>query len=164
MSPAACRYVKDMSFDRDAFTAAIISLAVKGQLEIEEEDKEFSLVRVPTAPVTTLTKGEQAVLTALLPSMSSSIEMKNENHEEFQKARQALKKALKSEYLGRLFQLNSYYLLPPVLMSVAAAVIALFLDGGPLVWISFVVLSLVHTRAVLFPDAGADAGGPPRDG
>jgi len=159
LSPAACRYVKDMSFDRDAFTAAIISLAVKGQLDIEEEDKEFSLVRVPSAPMTGLTKGEQAVLMALLPSMSSSIEMKNENHEEFQKARQALKKALKNEYLGRLFQLNGYYLLPPVLMSVAAVVIALFFDGGPLVWISFAVLSLaMHVMFFFLMRAPTPAG------
>ncbi len=159
LSPAACRYVKDMSFDRDAFTAAIISLAVKGQLEIEEEDKEFSLERVPSAPMATLTKGEQAVLTALLPSMSSSIKMENENHEEFQKARQALKKALKSEYLGRLFQLNGYYLLPPVLMSVAAALIALFFDGGPMVWISFVVLALaIHPLFFILLRAPTPAG------
>jgi uncharacterized membrane protein YgcG len=159
LSPAACRYVKDMSFDRDAFTAAIISLAVKGQLEIEEEDKEFSLVRVPSAPRAALTRGEQAVLTALLPGMSSSIKMENENHSEFQKAHQALKKALKSEYLGRLFQLNGYYLLPPVLMSVAAALIALFFDGGPPVWISFAVLSLaMHVLFFLLLRAPTPAG------
>lgn len=149
LSPAACRYVRDMSFDRDAFTAAIISLAVKGQLEIEEEGKEFSLARVPIPPAADLTAGEQAVLAALLPGMSSSIKMENENHADFQKARQALKKALKSEYLGRLFQLNSYYLLPPVLMSVAAAVVALFFNGGPPVWISFVVLT-VATHLLFF--------------
>jgi len=142
LSPAASRYVKDMSFDRNAFTAAVISLAVKGQLVIEEEGKDFSLKRVPDAPKAPLTRGEKAVLKSLLPRSSSSIEMDNENHQEFQAARKALKKELKKEYLGRLFHLNGVYLAPPILMSATAAVIAVFFHGGPPVWISYLVLTM----------------------
>jgi uncharacterized membrane protein len=68
--------------------------------------------------------------------------MDKENYKDFQSARKALNKALKKEYLGRLFHLNGIYLAPPVLMTVAAAIIAVFLDGGPPVWISYLVLSL----------------------
>jgi uncharacterized protein (TIGR04222 family) len=132
----------DMSFNPKAFTAAIISLAVKGQLNIEEDGKDFTLKRVPDAPGAMLTKGELAILNTLLPGRASIIRMDNENHAEFQKARQALKKALKSEYLGRLFHLNSIYLAPALLASVAAAAIAAFFNGGPLVWVSYLVLSL----------------------
>ena len=142
LSPAACRYVRDMSFDRTAFTAAVISLAVKGQLLIREEDDAFSLQRVTDAPEAKLTPGENAVLQALLPGRSSTIELDNENHQVFLKARKGLKKALKTEYLGRLFHLNGRYLVPPILMTVAAAVIAVFFNGGWAVWISYAVLSL----------------------
>jgi uncharacterized membrane protein YgcG len=142
LSPAACRYVKDMSFNRNSFTAAIISLAVKGQLSIDEEDEEFTLRRVSDAKPADLTGGEQAVLEDLLPQSSSSIKMDNENHKDFQSARKALKKELKKEYLGRLFHLNGIYLAPPVLISIAAAIVAVFLDGGPPVWVSYVALSL----------------------
>lgn len=143
LSPAACRYVLSMNFNRDAFTAAIISLAVKGQLTIEEEDKEFTLQRRPDAPPAKLTPGEKAVLEALLPTASSSIEMDNENHAVFQEARSGLKKALKKEYRDRLFRLNGFYLVPPILFSVAAAVVAVFLDGGPGIWITYIVLTLI---------------------
>jgi uncharacterized membrane protein YgcG len=142
LSPAACRYVSDMSFNRNAFTAAIISLAVKGQLLIDEDDDEFTLRRLRDAKQAELTAGERAVLKELLPHASSSITMDNENYKDFQSARKALNKALKKEYLGRLFHLNGIYLAPPVLMTVAAAIIAVFLDGGPPVWISYLVLSL----------------------
>jgi len=142
LSPAACRYVKDMAFGPKAFTAAIISLAVKGQLLIEEGGKDFTLKRIPRAPITALTKGELAALSVLLPGQTSTIRMDNVNHERFQKARQKLKSALKSEYLGRMFHLNSIYLAPPILMSVAAAVIAAFYPGGPPVWIAYLLLSL----------------------
>jgi len=142
LSPAACRYVKDMSFNRNSFTAAIISLAVKGQLSIDEDDEEFTLKRVADAEPAELTRGERAVLEDLLPRPASSISMDNENYQDFQSARKALQKELKKEYLGRLFHLNSIYMAPPVLMSIAAAVAALFLDGGPPVWISYLVLTL----------------------
>jgi uncharacterized membrane protein YgcG len=142
LSPAACRYVRDMSFDRNAFTAAIISLAVKGQLVIDEDDDEFTLQRVRQARKADLTKGEQSVVKALLPHDHSSIKMENENYKVFQAARKALKRALKKEYLGRLFHLNGVYVAPAALMSVAAAVIAIFLDGGPAVWVSYVALTM----------------------
>lgn len=142
LSPAACRFVRDMSFDRNAFTAAIISLAVKQQLSIEEIDKDFTLKRLPDAPNTPLTRGEQAVLDKLLPGAHSSISMDNENHTQFRGAAKALKKALKKEYLGQLFHHNSVYVVPALLMSIAAAIIAAFFDGGPALWISYLVLTL----------------------
>lgn len=142
LSPAACSYVTEMSFDRDAFTAAIVSLAVKGQLRIEEADDTFTLVRATVAPEQRLTSGEQSVLATLLPGAGDRIEMDNENHRDFQAAQDALKQALKKEYLGRLFHLNSIYILPPVLMSVAAAALAAFLHGGPAAWILYAVLTL----------------------
>jgi uncharacterized protein (TIGR04222 family) len=159
LSPAACRYVHDMSFNSKAFTAAIISLAVKGQLLIEEDGKDFTLKRVPDAPGASLTKGERAILNTLLPGRTSTIAMDNENHEKFQKARQELKKALKNEYLGRLFHLNSIYLAPALLASVAAAVIAAFFNGGPPVWISYLVLSLgLHGLFIFLMRAPTPAG------
>ena len=142
LSPAACSYVKDMSFNRNAFTAAIISLAVKGQLVIDEDDEEFTLRRKTGTPATTLTKGEQATLEELLPQPESSIQMDNENYRDFQSARQMLKKELKKEYLGRLFHLNSVYIAPPALMSIAAAIIAAFFAGGPAVWFTYLVLTM----------------------
>ena len=142
LSPAACIYVKGMSFDRNAFTAAIINLAIKGQLVIEENEKDFTLKRVPAEPKTQLTKGEKAVLDSLLPRRSSSIGMDNKNHVEFQAARKELKKELKKEYQGRLFHLNGVYLAPAILMSVAAAIIAIFFDGGMPVWVSYLVLTM----------------------
>jgi uncharacterized membrane protein YgcG len=143
LSPAACRYVHSMSFNSDAFTAAIISLAVKKQLVIEEDDKEFSLVREAATPGAHLTRGEQAVLDHLLPSPFYRVKMENKNHAEFQAARQALQRELKKEHLGRLFHLNGIYRVPPLLMSLAAALIAAFRDGGPAVWIAYVLLTLV---------------------
>lgn len=160
LSPAACRYVLSMSFNSDAFTAAIISLAVKGQLEIEEEGKKkFSLRRKPGEPLAAISPGEQAVLDKLLPFKTSRIEMDNENHEDFGAARKALTEALKKEYKGRLFNLNGLYVIGPILISVVVAVVAAFFEGGPVVWVSYVVLALLlHVIFVFLMRAPTPAG------
>jgi len=142
LSPAATRYVWDMGFNRNAFTAAIISLAVKGQLTIEEDKKDYTLHRNREEVEADLSKGEQAVLRMLLPYRSASIKLDDKNYKEFQAARQALSSELKKEYLGRLFHLNRIYLVPPWLISLAAAGVAFFLDGGPAVWVTYLVLTL----------------------
>ena len=159
LSPAACSYVRDMSFGRNAFTAAIISLAVKGRLLIDEAGDEFTLVRRVGAADVTLTAGEQSVLETLLPHANDRLRMKNENYRDFQAARSLLRRALKKEYLGRLFHLNSIYLAPPVLMSAAAAVLALLFPGSPPVWIGFALLALaLHGLFLLLLRAPTPAG------
>ena len=162
LSPAACRYVRDMSFQHDAFSAAIVSLAVKGQLVIEEQDDEFTLQRMAgaaDAANAALTPGERAVLQTLLPDPGSRIKMKQEHYRVFQSARQALQKALQKEYRGRLFELNRVYLLPPVLMSAAAAVVAKFFTGGSAVWISFGLLTFsLHALFIFLLRAPTPAG------
>jgi len=161
LSPAACQYVRSMAFGRDAFTAALISLAVKGQLNIEETGKnEFTLERrPPPAAATPPSAGEQAVLDALLPTPGTRIAMDNENHEAFQAARSALRKALKQEYHGKLFKLNGAWLLPAFLATVAGAVFAMFLHAGPLVWIAYAVLGIaIHVTFVFLMRAPTRTG------
>ena len=142
LSPAACIYVKDMSFNRNAFTAAIISLAVKGQLVIDEDDKEFTLRRTTGKPATLMTKGELSTLEELLPLSGSSIQMDNKNYKDFQAAKRLLKKELKKEYHGRLFHLNTPYIVPAILMAITAAIIAAFFEGGLAIWVTYLVLTV----------------------
>ena len=152
LSPAACQYVRSMAFGRDAFTAALVSIAVKGQLNIEETgEKDFTLERLPPpVAATPLSAGERALLDSLLPTPGMRIAMDNENHAAFQAARSALRKALKREYLGKLFNLNGAWLLPAFLASVAGAVLAMLLYAGPVVWIAYALLSLAVHVAFLF--------------
>ena len=42
-SPASLRYVEKMQYDNVALTAAVVSLAVKGYLRINENDKQHTL-------------------------------------------------------------------------------------------------------------------------
>jgi uncharacterized membrane protein YgcG len=143
LSPAACRYVRDMGFGRESFTAAVVSLGVKGHILIEEEDGDFTLTATQEggslrqAP----SPGERAVLDALLPA-GGSIEMSQDNHRAFRKAQSGIRKALAGEYKGRLFKLNGLYALPAILISVLAAVAAAFLgQRNPLIWGAWAVFA-----------------------
>ncbi len=140
LSPAACRYVRDMGFRRQAFTAAVVSLGVKGHLGIEEEDGDFTLRAVPDdgTPRPAPSAGEQALLDELLPGGTGSIELDQANHRKFGKARAGIAEALKNEYRGRLFNLNGRYLVLPVIIIIAASVLAaVFKQANPLIWVAW---------------------------
>jgi len=149
MTPAACSYVLSMSFNRQAFAAAVVSLGVKGYLEIEEQKDGFKLRRKTTPPSGEASKGENALLGSLF-LLGNEIELDQKNHRSFIKGRDGLRQALKSEYLGRLFILNTIYVLPALLLTIAAAVIAAAFPGGPMVWVPYVVLSLALHVTFLF--------------
>ncbi|MFN2165858.1 MAG: DUF2207 domain-containing protein, partial [Anaerolineae bacterium] len=143
LSPAACRYVLDMGLGRDAFTAAIISLGVKGHLTIEEQDDEFTLRRRDALQAQTPSPGEQAVLDALLPAPGSSIVLDNKQHARFSAARSGLANALSGEYRNRLFRLNSWFIAPALALSLLSAALAFPLPAGPAAWVLFVLASIV---------------------
>lgn len=124
-SPAAARFVYRMSYDRKAFSAAIINMAVKGYLEIEEADDEFTLRQIGTSPAT-LTKGEHRIASRLFAS-SDQITLVNENHKIIAKAISAFESGLKSEYQHAYFNTNIGFFVGGLLVSaiVVAAIAAL---------------------------------------
>ena len=147
ISPSACRYLLDMGFRNQAFTAAIIDLAVKGHIRIDEEDKEFSLHRTtgraPLHSGAQLTRTEESVLDAMLPGGTSYIAMTNTNHAKFQSARTVLERALKNEYQGHLFHLNTLYVAPPVVFTGLSVFVALAFGSSPLIWVCWGLLVLL---------------------
>jgi uncharacterized membrane protein YgcG len=129
LAPACARYLRRMGYDRKCFTAAVIDMAVKGQVTIEEEDGKYSLVRNGAARQANLSAGEQAVITTLLSSGSKSIEFKQTNHVKIKKAIGKLGEWLSKEFDGRLFVKNRRWLVPGWLIA-AAAVAAVALSSG----------------------------------
>jgi uncharacterized membrane protein YgcG len=158
LTPAGCSYIQKMSFNKQAFSAAVVSLGVKGYLEIEEDDDDFELQLKDISGNGQASKGEKAMMAALFME-GNRLELDQENYKVFMKAKAGLKKALKAEHLGRVFNLNSLYALPAVVMSIVAIIIASQLKGGPLVWIVFAVLSVIlHLVFLLLLRAPTPAG------
>ncbi len=142
LTPAGCNYVLNMSFGKQAFAAAVVSLGIKGYLEIHEDDDEFTLRRtgVGSKRREQASSGENAVLESLFEN-GNEIKLEQKNHRDFIKARSKLKKALKAEHLNRVFKLNSIYALPAIILTIIAAIIAAPMQAGPAIWAPFAILS-----------------------
>jgi uncharacterized membrane protein YgcG len=158
LTPAGCSYIRKMSFNRQAFSAAVVSLGIKDYLEIHEDDGEFELQLKNRFGNGKASKGEEALMDKLF-SDKQRVELVQKNHRVFMQAQAGLKKALKAEHLGRVFNLNARFALPAVLISIVAIIIASQLDGGPLVWIAFGLLSVaLHISFLLLLRAPTPAG------
>jgi len=103
MSPAAVRYVDQMSFDNRTFTAAIVDLGVKGHIRIDETPS-FSQLSQRTGGQTL--KLAEIEMESQLFSRGSPIALAQTNHEVIGGAKTALENRLSAQYNGVLFKNN----------------------------------------------------------
>lgn len=136
-SPASMRYIRRMSYDNTALTAAIVNLAVKGYLTIKQSDKDYSLEKASSS--TALAAGEQALLNRLFAD-GNTLELEQENHSEISTAIRAHKKSLAADYRNKYFVSNARYLWPPILgIVVMFGVVALIGGITPLSIAAFAI-------------------------
>jgi len=120
LSPAAVRFVRLMDGDPKGFTAAILSMAVKGALTIEDDGDDYELKRGPTAE-DALSRGERAVMRKLFSS-TSSVAVSRSNQKRLKRARDALQTALDAEYESTYFRRNFRHLVPGLALTVLALI------------------------------------------
>ena len=89
-SPAAVRNLYKMGFDDKTFSAAVISLASKGVIKIEEDDGEYTLRK--TGESGDLTEDESALFNKLM--VGSSLKLKRTNHARIRSGKTTLKENL----------------------------------------------------------------------
>lgn len=130
-SPAAARFVYRMSYDRKAFSAAVINMAVKGYLEIDEVGDEFTLKLVGTS-TDALTNGERRIASRLFQS-GDTITLENKNHQIIAKAISAFESGLKAEYQHTYFITNIGFIIGGLIVTsvVIAAVAVLNIAVSP---------------------------------
>ena len=149
LPPACLRYVRRMAYDKKCFAAALINMAVKRHIVIEEEDGEFTLRRLESTGKERLSSGEKKIFRTLLSS--PSVVLKQSNHKKISKAIEKLGERLSAEYEGKLFVKNRWWLVPGWLLSAAALVTVALSAGGEAlalvaflsVWLSFWTLCVV---------------------
>jgi uncharacterized membrane protein YgcG len=115
-SPAAIRYLVQMSFDNKAFASAVLDMAVKGFLQIREDSGVYTLIRTTNGRVA-LSSEEQAAADRLFQGRSSIL-LRNENHMEISAAISALKSLLKNAEYKKYFVTNGPYMIPAVIVSI----------------------------------------------
>ena len=140
-TPAAARYIMRMGFDNKTFTAAVVSLAVKKYLTIEDDDDNFTLTLADTANLKALSKGEKKVARKLF-SGSDQLVLKRSNHKKISESISALEKSLQPDFQSLHFERNRIYLLPGLLITVLIILSIIFtahqkdLAGFMAVWLT----------------------------
>ena len=154
MSPAAIRYLRARGFDERGFSAAILSLAAKQAISLEQRDAGF-LISPGEGDSAGLTDDERAFVEALLPR-GFALELNQESHERVYTAIRALKLALDRQ-MEKTF-LNSHHtpLIAGLFASVALFAYLVLTEGfsNPfqVAFLSFfvVIFSLVDAVLLLY--------------
>ena len=147
-SPASLRYIRKMSYDQTVMTSAVLNLAVKGYLTINETDGEYLLYKKSSEiGLPPLAAGEAALMKALF-SESASVLLINENHELLAKATSAHLASLKRDYANRYFRTNGLMILPGVAIGVSSMVVAFGVGNGGTVFTVVIAVVMVVLAGV----------------
>ena len=142
MPPACVRFVREMGYDKKCFSAALLSMAVKQYLVIEDDRGEYTLSKSKNLSMSPLSAGERAIAKKMLKQ--DSIVLKQKNHKKIKKGIEGLQEWLKLEYEGKLFFSNRGWAIGGVVLSMLTLVVsgmmskpeALFIVPFMAVWLS----------------------------
>lgn len=141
-SPASTRYILKMGYDRKAFSAAIINLAVKHYLTISKVTDDYTLSKAESDAE--LAPGEKILMTYLF-SDEDYLVLNSENLSVITTAKQAHSKALKRDYSKIYFNLNTAILLPSLFGTLVLFIIVA-LTGGltPMAGAVSALIAVIH--------------------
>ena len=156
-SPASLRFVSRRGYDNKAFAAALVNLAVKGAIKLDESNGSFTVRRNVDTPDVEYSPGEKILLEKLLGN-SRSLKLDQVNHSRISRAIDAHRKSLKRDYEKIYFIKNSGWLVPGILGSIATMVVGglntSIEQGAPslflMTWLSIwsVVVYFLAVRAI----------------
>ena len=128
-SPASLRYIRQMYYDNKTMTAAILSLAVKGYLRINDLGSKHTLFSLdPGADAPPLAAGEAELYEALFKE-GRRVVLEQDNHALLGDARAKHRASLKEDYKKHYFRLNVLLNVPSILIAGTAAGLALLVGG-----------------------------------
>lgn len=130
---AAARFLTEMRYDGKAFTAAIVNMAVKGYLTIEEVDGDYTLVKtgVKTGEEVDLAPGEAALARKLFSHGKNEVPLEQKNHKRLKKAQKALEKSLQKDFEKTYFLTNTGLFLPGLAITLITFGLVAFFGTEP---------------------------------
>lgn len=127
ISPAAMRYICRMGWDNKVMAAALINMAVKGYVKLEESGNVYTIRRA-NAPSSVLST-EEAVLAEKLLDTKDSLKLESANHMQVQDAIRSMKAVMAHKYQEPYFRTNLKHFTMGILLS--AVIIVLGILSGP---------------------------------
>src|SRR6185295_8912323 len=125
--PASMRLLMRMGYDNECFAAAVLSLAVKGHLQIQQDSgvlglgTTFTLVKQSRPDAKPLSADEEQLLINIF-SEGSSLKLEQENHERVSEARTNHRLKLKERYTSGFFNINGGWHFLGIVLSILLAV------------------------------------------
>lgn len=141
LSPAATRFIRLMSFDKKAFSAALINMAVKAHLSIEEEGDSYRLKKEPGASLDGLANGERRIAKKLLLAQDSIL-LDNEHHVLLAKSVRSLRESLESEYEKIYFKKNTFFFMTGLVLSAVMILMATIAGDEQVNFVPAVIVAL----------------------
>ena len=138
-SPASMRFLMRMGYDDECLAAAVLSLAVKGYLLIEEErgllglGRTYTLKRLPAEGRKPMSDDERGLLKNLF-ARSDTLVLESKNHARVSKATDNHERAIKSRFSSGFFSINGGWHLLGIALSILLAAPALMLPGRTENW------------------------------
>ncbi|MEX0809577.1 MAG: DUF2207 domain-containing protein [Dongiaceae bacterium] len=137
LPPAAMRFLDRMRFDSMTFVSAIVSMAAKGWLRIEEtEKKKYTIVRrddIDEATKKPLSPGERRILDRLFLGAEQLFRVEQSNRKILQKAQAVLKSHLEGEYDRKFFVRNRIWFIPGIVLTLLVWVAVAAFGNDPAV-------------------------------
>jgi len=127
-SPAACRYLLKMDYDNKDFACALVDMAVKGYLTIEEDEGGYILKK--TGKTDENLSADEIAIAETLFRLSDAIALEQENHTRVQKALAAFKRVLQANIETTYFLSNKKYFIPGAVLSLIVIAVAAALSAG----------------------------------
>jgi len=144
-SPASLRYIRQMYYDDKTMTAAILSLAVKGYLRINDLGSKHTLFKLePGEGVPPLATGEAELYEALFRD-GKRVVLEQDNHALLGAARAAHRSSLVKDYKRHYFRINGLLNLPSVLVALASTGLALVVGGRLSIAMIVVIVAMFLT-------------------
>jgi len=144
-SPASLRYIRQMYYDNEVMTAAVVNLAVKGYLVIKNENDTHELTKVERGESrATMAAGERELYDALF-SEGNTVSLENANYLILAAARKAHKQSLVDDYKQHYFHTNGALNIPAVCIALLTTVIALMSGNGPTVAVVIAIVLMFLT-------------------
>ena len=125
LSPAVLRFVDRTGFDKEAASAAIINLAVKGFIIVDQSDG-YSLERTNKSDLKDLPPGEQQLLRSLF-STRQRLVIDQENHKLLGRAIKKFSAYLQAEFQQANFRKNGGLMIPGILLTILVIVAGLLI-------------------------------------
>jgi uncharacterized membrane protein YgcG len=140
-SPAGMRYLHEWGYDNQCFAAAVLNLAVKGHLRLEEESgllgfgRTYTLHKLqPSESQAKELSADERELVKEIFRRSDKLELKQENHARVLSALSTHERLLDASYAKGFFSRNAGWHFLGVLLTIVISALVVMLPGATDTW------------------------------